>query len=87
MNVMARYSAYYFTTFVDDYTQRRLVYLISHNRSIGCFRHFLNLIENKKDKTLEVLQTDWGQEYFSNSIKELCKSEGNIGQLAISDTP
>ena len=47
MNVRAKHGASYFITFIDDFTRFNYVYLISHKfEALGCFRKFLNLVEN-----------------------------------------
>ena len=47
MNVRARQGAYYFITFIDDYSRYGLVYLISHkSEALSCFKNFMNMVEN-----------------------------------------
>ena len=66
MCVKARYEALYFITFIDDFTRYGHVYLISHKLEVlGCFRHYINLVENKMDKKIKTLRIDRGREYLS----------------------
>ena len=47
INVRARHGAYYFITFIDDYSRYGLVYLISHkSEALSCFKNFMNMVEN-----------------------------------------
>ena len=67
MNVRAKHGASYFITFIDDFTKFGYIYLISHkSKIIGCFRKFLNLVENQKDVKLKALKIDRGCEYLSD---------------------
>ena len=70
MNVRMKHYASYFTTFIDNFTRFGYVYLISHkSEALGCFRNFLNLIENQKDVRLKALRTDRGREYLSDQFR------------------
>ncbi|KAL0457633.1 UNVERIFIED_CONTAM: hypothetical protein Slati_0390500 [Sesamum latifolium] len=47
MNVRARHGAFYFLTFIDDYSRYGLVYLLSHqSEALDCFKRFLAEVEN-----------------------------------------
>jgi hypothetical protein len=47
MNVRAKHGAFYFITFIDDFTRYGHVYLVSHkSEALECFRRFMNLVEN-----------------------------------------
>ena len=76
MNVRAKHGTSYFITIIDDFTRFGYVYLISHKYdALGCFRNFLNLIENQKDvrlKALKALRTDQGREYLSDQFRKIC---------------
>ena len=70
MNVKVKHGTSYFITFIDDFTRFGYVYLISHKYdALGCFRNFLNLIENQKDVRLKALRTDRGREYLSDQFR------------------
>ena len=70
MNMKAKHGALYFITFISDFTKFDYVYLISHKfEALGCFRKFLNLVENQKDVGLKALRTDRGREYLSNQFR------------------
>lgn len=88
MNVRARHGAHYFITFIDDYTRYGHIYLMSHkSEALGCFRRFMNLVENQLDKRIKALRTDRGREYLSDEFKVLCDEKGIEHQLSIPRTP
>ena len=87
LNVRARHGTSYFITFIDDLTRFGHVYLISHkSKTLDCFRHYVNLVENQLDKSIKALRTDWGCEYLSKQFKNLCDEKGILRQLTISGT-
>ncbi|KAK4397694.1 Retrovirus-related Pol polyprotein from transposon TNT 1-94 [Sesamum angolense] len=61
MNVRARHGAFYFVTFIDDYSCYGSVYLLSHrSEALDCFKRFLAEVENQREMNLKVLKTDKG---------------------------
>ena len=69
MNVRAKHGTSYFITIINDFTRFGYVYLISHKYdALGCFRNFLNLIENQKDVKLKALRIERGREYLLISL-------------------
>ena len=88
MNVRAKHGASYFITFIDDFTRFDYVYLIFHkSKALGCFRKFLNLVENQKDVILKALKTDRGPKYLSDQFRKICDEKGIERQLTILGTP
>ena len=88
MNMRARYGAYYFITFIDDYSRYGVVYLISHkSEALSCFKTFMNIVENQLDRRIKALRTDRGREYLSEEFKTLCDEKGIEHQLSIPRTP
>ena len=88
MNVKARHGAYYFLTFIDDYSRYGSVYLLVHrSEALDCFKRFLAEVENQKGRTIKVLRTDRGREYLSDQFKQLCEEKGIVRQLTIPYTP
>ena len=66
MSVRGRHDTLYFITFINEFTRYGHVYLISHKLEVlGCFRHYINLVENKMDKKIKTLRIDRGREYLS----------------------
>ncbi|KAL0329259.1 UNVERIFIED_CONTAM: hypothetical protein Sradi_4912600 [Sesamum radiatum] len=65
MNVRVRHGAFYFLTFIDDYSRYRSVYLLSHrSEALECCKRFLPEVENQREMNLKVLRTDRGREYL-----------------------
>ncbi|KAL0457635.1 UNVERIFIED_CONTAM: Retrovirus-related Pol polyprotein from transposon TNT 1-94 [Sesamum latifolium] len=88
MNVRARHGAFYFLTFIDDYSRYGSVYLLSHrSEALDCFKRFLAEVENQREVNLKVFRTDRGREYLSEQFKQICEDKGIIRQLTIPYTP
>ena len=88
MNVRARHGAYYFITFIDDYSRYGLVYFISHkSEALSCFKTFMNMVENQLDRRIKALRTNYGHEYLFEEFKTLCDEKGIEHQLSIPRTP
>ncbi|KAL0284949.1 UNVERIFIED_CONTAM: Retrovirus-related Pol polyprotein from transposon TNT 1-94 [Sesamum angustifolium] len=50
MNVRARHGAFYFLTFIDDYSRYGSVYLLSHrSKALECFKRFLAEISSRRN--------------------------------------
>ena len=78
----------YFITFIDDFTRYGHVYLVSHKlEALDCFRKFVNLVENQKERTIKTLRTDCGREYLSDQFRELYENKGIRRQLIVPGTP
>ena len=61
MNIRARHGAWYFITFIDDYSRYGNVYLISHkSEALECFRKYLSLVENQLNFKVKTLRTNRG---------------------------
>ncbi|KAL0386714.1 UNVERIFIED_CONTAM: hypothetical protein Slati_4584900 [Sesamum latifolium] len=70
MNVRARHGAFYFLTFIDDYSRYGSVYLLSHrSEALDCFKRFLAEVENQREVNLKVFRTDRGREYLSEQFQ------------------
>ncbi|KAJ4744662.1 Gag-Pol polyprotein [Rhynchospora pubera] len=88
LSVRARHGAYYFITFIDDYTRFGHVYLISHKSdALGCFQKYLAMVENQQNGLVKALRTDRGREYLSDQFKSLCDEKGIVHQLTTPYTP
>ncbi|KAL0316519.1 UNVERIFIED_CONTAM: Retrovirus-related Pol polyprotein from transposon TNT 1-94 [Sesamum radiatum] len=88
MNVRACHGAFYFLTFIDDYSRYGSVYLLSlRSKALECFKRFLAEVENQREMNLKVLRTDRGREYLSEQFKRICEDKGIIRHLTIPYTP
>lgn len=63
----------YYICFVDDYSRFAWIYPL-HNKSeaFAAFKSFKNMVENRFDKRIKILQSDWGGEFrsFTNFLDE-----------------
>jgi len=88
MNVKVRHGAFYFLTFIDDYSRDGYVYLLSHRyEALDAFKHFVAEVETQLDRKVKTLRTDRGREYLSQIFKEFCEEKGIRRQLTIPGTP
>ena len=70
MSIRARYGAFYFITFIDDFTRYSHVYLISHKlETLDCFRHYINLVKNQLDKRLKHKEQTRVENIYQNNLK------------------
>ena len=88
MNVRARHGAFYFLTFIDDYSCYGSVYLLSlRSEALDCFKRFLAEVENQNETNLKILRTDRGREYLSDQFRQICEEKGIMRQLTTPYTP
>ena len=88
IKLRARHEAFYFITFLDDYTRFGFVYLISHkSEAFNYFNTYRNFVENQLDRKIKTLRTDRGREYLYDQFKELYSEKGRQHQLRIPRTP
>jgi len=88
MNVKVRHGAFYFLTFIDDYSRYGYVYLLPHRyEALDVFKRFVAVVETQLDRRVKTLRTDRGREYLSHMFKEFCEEKGIRRQLTIPDTP
>jgi len=77
INVKACHGAFYFLTFIDDYSRYGYVYILSHRyEALDVFKRFVAEVETQLDRRVTNLRTDRGQEYFSHMFKEFCEEKG-----------
>ena len=78
----------YILTFIDDYTRRTWVYLLStKDETFDAFRSFKARAERQSECKLKILRTDGGGEYISNEFKAYLSQEGIEHQLTHPDSP
>ena len=84
MSVRARHGAIYFIIFTDNYTRYYHIFLIFHkSEALDCFKRYLGLIENQKNKIMKALCTDQVGEYLSEMFKQFCNEKGIKRQMTI----
>jgi transposase InsO family protein len=78
----------YFITFIDDYSRFCYVYLMKHkDEAFHMFKVYKNEVENQKNKSIKILRSDRGGEYFSREFAIFCKEYGIIRQCSAPRTP
>ena len=63
MNVKAHHGAFYFLTFIDNYSRYGYVYLLSHRyEALDVFKRFVAEVETQLYQRVKTLRTDRGRE-------------------------
>jgi len=66
MNVKARHGAFYFLTFIDNYSRYGYVYLLSHRyETLDAFKRFVVEVETQLELRVKTVQTDRGRDCLS----------------------
>lgn len=67
----------YFLTFIDDYSKCTRIFCIKSKAEVAsCFIEFVNLVENKFNKTIKKIQCDNGREYLNKDIYNFIRQKG-----------
>ncbi|KAK2442716.1 putative mitochondrial protein [Trifolium repens] len=78
----------YFITFIDDYSDYTVVYLMKNkSEALDMFKVFVNEIENQFDKKIKRLRSDRGTEYDSGLSNEFYKQHGIIHEMTAPYSP
>nr|GEW26553.1 hypothetical protein [Tanacetum cinerariifolium] len=86
--IMSRQGAYYFVTFIDDFSHYGYVYLLKHKHEVfETFKVFQKEVENQLGKTIKSLRSDRGGEYMSQEFLDHLKDRGIISHRTPSYTP
>jgi len=87
MKVRSLGGAYYFVTFIDDYSRKLWVYTLKHKSDVlGVFKEFHALVERQTGKKLKCIRTDNGGEYCG-PFDEYCRRYGIRHQKTPPKTP
>ncbi|XP_050889487.1 uncharacterized protein LOC127094740 [Lathyrus oleraceus] len=77
----------YFITFIDDSSIYTHVYLLKHkDDAFNAFKTYKAEVENQLNKSIKVLRSDRGGEYFSIEFDAFCEEHGrtpNIGYFKV----
>nr|GEU31249.1 hypothetical protein [Tanacetum cinerariifolium] len=77
--IMSRQGAYYFVTFIDDFSRYGYVYLLKHKHEVfETFKVFQKEVENQLGKTIKSLRSDRRGEYMSQEFLDHLKDHGII---------
>ncbi|KAJ0880785.1 putative RNA-directed DNA polymerase [Helianthus annuus] len=77
----------YFISFIDDYSRKGWVYLLTQKSQAESFKAFKKLVETETGKVIKVLRTDRGGEYLSDAFTKFCLEHGIKRQLTTRFTP
>lgn len=78
----------YFITFIDDCSRYTHVYLLKHkDDAFNAFKSYKAEVENQLNKTIKVLRSDRGGEYFSTEFDSFCEEHGIIHECSAPRTP
>lgn len=78
----------YFVTFIDDFSRKCFVYVISQkNQVFRCFKDFKLLVEGQMELKIKTLRTDNGGEYLNNDFKRFLIDNGIVHQTSTAYTP
>ena len=76
----------YMITFTDDYSRYTVAYFIKKkDEALTKFKEFVNYVENQSK--VEILRSDNGGEYKSNSFSKFCAEKGIVQQFTCPYTP
>ncbi|KAG7300386.1 hypothetical protein JYU34_015988 [Plutella xylostella] len=78
----------YFLTFIDDYSRKVYVYMLTHkSEALEKFKEFKNQVENELNRKIKILRSDNGKEYVNHSFHNFLRSAGIIHQTSNPYTP
>lgn len=88
MEVSSLGGARYFVTFIDDFTRKVFIYILTKKSEVfEKFKEFKALVENKLGFNIKTLRTDNGNEYLSNDFQHFLKRSGISHQTSAPYTP
>lgn len=79
----------YFVTFIDDFSNFTVVYLIKHkNQVFNCFQDYVKMVHSMfSNLRISKLRCDNGGEYISNAFINYCSDNGIIVDYTVPYTP
>ncbi|GJT22545.1 retrotransposon protein, putative, ty1-copia subclass [Tanacetum coccineum] len=86
--IMSRQGAYYFITFIDNFSRYGYVYLLKHKHEVfETFKVFQKEVENQLGKTIKSLCSNRGGEYTSQEFLDHLRDHGIITHRTPPYTP
>ena len=80
--------AFYFLTFIDDFTHKTWVYFLKYkSETFSKFQEFKSLVENESNKKIKTLRTDNGGEFIKKEFNAYLSKHGIQHQKTVSYTP
>ncbi|KZV57550.1 Beta-galactosidase [Dorcoceras hygrometricum] len=78
----------WFVTFIDDHTRMSWVYLLGEKSEVDTiFKTFFFMVQTQFQKTIKVLRSDNGKEYFNHILGDFLQTQGIIHQSSCVRTP
>jgi hypothetical protein len=69
--------AYYFVSFIDDFSRKVWVYFMKHKLEVfTIFKQWKTQVKNQTERKVKYLRSDNGLEYKDTTFLEFCKTEG-----------
>ena len=66
-------------TFIDDHMRLSWVYLMKEKSEVETiFKNFYTMVQTQFQKSIEILRSDNGQEYFKNMLSQFFLEKGII---------
>jgi hypothetical protein len=80
--------AYYFVSFIDDFSRKVWVYFMKHKSEVfTIFKQWKAQVENQTERKVKYLRSDNGLEYKDTAFLEFCKTEGITRHFTVKGTP
>ena len=78
----------WFVTFVDDCIRITWVYLLKHKSDVcSVFRIFYHMVLTQFGRSLKIVRSDNGGEYFKRELTDFFHAKGIIHQTSCPETP
>ena len=79
---------HYFVTFVDDYSRKVWVYLITNkNEVLGTFIKWKKMVKTQIGRKVKRFRSYNGCEYKNDPFIQICQGEGIVRHFTVRDTP
>jgi transposase InsO family protein len=71
----------YFLSFTDDFSRCSTIQLLKHkNQAPKAIEAYVTMAENQYGKTVKIIRTDRGGEFWNKKVEEFCREKGIIHQ-------
>lgn len=79
INIDALTGKRYFVTFIDDFSNFTIIYLLSTKDEVTkLFKEYTAMVESKFNLKIHKFRCDNGGEYCSNDLRDFCKAKGTL---------
>ncbi|CAD7005632.1 unnamed protein product [Ceratitis capitata] len=88
MRVKSLGGAFYFITFVDDFSRYVTVYFLKNKSdAFNAFKHFAVTAETQIGRKIKTVRSDNGREFTNMAFKNFCNEKGIVHQTSVGYTP